>query len=380
MVLSGFLSWGFFNSSIAQATRSLVANRHIILAHKFPLASPVVGTVFGRIADYVVILVFLLVLLTFFGHSVSLIMVLFLPLVLILQLVLQIGFGLMTAVLNAYYRDIQNFVDVLLQLLFYATPILYPLSAVPHPWRIFIQLHPMALAVEATRAILLSRRFPGSELLFLSGWATLALVVGVLVFKNSSGECRMSSDMTKPPAITITHISKSFDTQRTRSLKERKTWNKIGHEHVVKAVDDVSFVVPERSIVGLFGPNGSGKSTLLRLLAGIMTPDTGSIKTRGTVAAVLDLGAGLYEEATGWDNVFFVGSLMGSSKHKLRRVSPDVARFADIGRFMDAPIKTYSTGMRARLAFAIAIHATSADILLLDEILAVGDSDFQLKA
>ena len=190
----------------------------------------------------------------------------------------------------------------------------------------------------------------------------------------------MSSDMTKPPAITITHISKSFDTQRTRSLKERKTWNKIGHEHVVKAVDDVSFVVPERSIVGLFGPNGSGKSTLLRLLAGIMTPDTGSIKTRGTVAAVLDLGAGLYEEATGWDNVFFVGSLMGSSKHKLRRVSPDVARFADIGRFMDAPIKTYSTGMRARLAFAIAIHATSADILLLDEILAVGDSDFQLKS
>ncbi|MEK7141598.1 MAG: ABC transporter permease [Patescibacteria group bacterium] len=184
VVLSGFLSWGFFNSSIAQATRSLVANRHIILAHKFPLASPVVGTVFGRIADYVVILVFLLVLLTFFGHSVSLIMVLFLPLVLILQLVLQIGFGLMTAVLNAYYRDIQNFVDVLLQLLFYATPILYPLSAVPHPWRIFIQLHPMALAVEATRAILLSRRFPGSELLFLSGWATLALVVGVLVFKK----------------------------------------------------------------------------------------------------------------------------------------------------------------------------------------------------
>lgn len=190
----------------------------------------------------------------------------------------------------------------------------------------------------------------------------------------------MSSDMTKSPAITVTHITKSFDTQRTRSLKERKAWNKISNEHVVKAIDDVSFVVPERSIVGLFGPNGSGKSTLLRLLAGIMTPDAGSIKTRGTVAAVLDLGAGLYEEATGWDNVFFVGSLMGSSKHELRRVSPDIARFADIGRFMDAPVKMYSTGMRARLAFAIAIHAANADILLLDEILAVGDSDFQLKS
>lgn len=184
VVLSGFLSWGFFSGSLAHATRSLVANRHIILAHKFPLAAPIVGAIIGRIADYLVILIFLLILLTFFGHSVSLIMVLFLPLVLILQLALQIGLGLMTAVLNAYYRDIQNFVDVLLQLLFYATPILYPLSAVPHPWRIFIQLHPMALAVEATRAILLSSRIPGRELFFLSAWAFLALIVGILLFKK----------------------------------------------------------------------------------------------------------------------------------------------------------------------------------------------------
>lgn len=190
----------------------------------------------------------------------------------------------------------------------------------------------------------------------------------------------MSSDMTKPPAITVTNISKFFDTQRTRSLKKRMARKIIREENVVKAIDDISFIIPERSIVGLFGPNGSGKSTLLRLLAGIMTPDTGAINVRGSVAAVLDLGAGLYEEASGRENVFFVGSLMGSSERELRRKFPDIAAFADIGRFVDSPVKTYSTGMRARLAFAIAIHASHADILLLDEILAVGDSDFQLKS
>lgn len=184
VVLSGFLSWGFFSASISHATRSLVVNRHIILAHKFPLSAPVIGSIVGRIADYVIVLLFLFVLLVFFGNAVSPSTFLILPLILFLQLALQIGFGLMLAALNAYYRDVQNVVDVLLQLLFYATPILYPLSAVPHPWRIFIQFHPMALAVEATRSALLSSRIPGRELFFLSIWTTLALIVGILVFKK----------------------------------------------------------------------------------------------------------------------------------------------------------------------------------------------------
>lgn len=186
--------------------------------------------------------------------------------------------------------------------------------------------------------------------------------------------------MTKQPAIAVSRISKYFDTRRVRSLRERLTWGKGKEGNVVRAIDNVSFVIPERSIVGLYGPNGSGKSTLLRLLSGIMTPDEGTIDVRGSIAAVLDLGAGLSEEATGRENVFFVGSLMGMANTSIRNAFPQITRFADIGRFMDAPVKTYSTGMRARLAFGIAIHASQADILLVDEILAVGDSDFQLKS
>lgn len=189
----------------------------------------------------------------------------------------------------------------------------------------------------------------------------------------------MSSDMNTTPAIIASHISKSFDTQRTQRLKERIMGRRSAGS-LVKAIDDISFSIPGRSIVGLFGPNGSGKSTLLRLLAGIMKPDTGTISVGGSVAAVLDLGAGLYDEASGRENVFFVGALLGMSNKLLQEAFPRISQFADIGRFMDSPVKTYSTGMRARLAFAIAIHASRADILLLDEILAVGDSDFQLKS
>ncbi|MDP1722366.1 MAG: ABC transporter permease [Candidatus Gottesmanbacteria bacterium] len=182
VVLSGLLSWGFFSASISHATRSLVINRHIILAHKFPLAAPVIGSIVGRIADYVIVLLFLFALLVFFGHSVSLTTFFFLPLVLILQLALQIGFGLMLAALNSYYRDVQNVVDVALQLVFYTTPILYPPSAIPQPYRMFIQFHPMSLAVEATRAILLTSRVPVYELLAFTVWSSVIITVGIYVF------------------------------------------------------------------------------------------------------------------------------------------------------------------------------------------------------
>lgn len=184
IVLSGLVSWGFFSTSVSHATRTLVANRHIILSHTFPLSSAVIGSVVGRIADYGVILTFLLGCLVFFGRWPSWTFLLTLPAIVILQVALQIGIGLVTATLNSYYRDVQNVVDVILQLVFYATPILYPLSAVPQSWRLLIQLHPVALAVEATRAILLSSRFPGLELLLLSVWAIAMLFIGMLVFNK----------------------------------------------------------------------------------------------------------------------------------------------------------------------------------------------------
>ena len=148
--------------------------------------------------------------------------------------------------------------------------------------------------------------------------------------------------------------------------------------HEFWAVDGVSFSLRRGDRIGLVGGNGSGKSTLLRLLAGIYQPDTGRIEVRGHVSALIALGAGFHPLLTGRENIFLNGTLLGLTRREIETRFSHIVEFAGIGDSLDAPDKTYSSGMHVRLGFAIAIHA-SPDILLIDEILAVGDSAFQDK-
>ena len=144
------------------------------------------------------------------------------------------------------------------------------------------------------------------------------------------------------------------------------------------ALQDVSFSLNRGEALGLIGRNGSGKSTLLSCLAGIYRPTRGSVRTHGRVAALLELGTGFHSELSGRDNIFLNASLYGLRNRDIARRLGDIVEFADIGDFIDAPVKTYSTGMYSRLAFAIAVHL-DPEILLLDEILSVGDQAFQRK-
>jgi len=141
------------------------------------------------------------------------------------------------------------------------------------------------------------------------------------------------------------------------------------------ALADLSFEVHKGDSLGIIGANGSGKSTMLRLVSGIYTPDRGKIIVNGTVGSLITLGAGFHPHFTGGDNIFFNGTLLGLTRSEIRERYEDIVRFADLGEFIDAPVSSYSTGMRMRLGFAIAIH-TKPDILLIDEILAVGDVNF----
>lgn len=144
------------------------------------------------------------------------------------------------------------------------------------------------------------------------------------------------------------------------------------------ALKDITFNVERGSTLGLIGANGAGKSTLLALLAGTMMPSSGRIKTTGTMSSLLELGAGFHPDLTGRENVFLAGAIMGLSREQMNNRFDAIVNFADIGRFIDQPVKHYSSGMYVRLGFAVAVEV-DPDILLVDEVLAVGDASFQRK-
>jgi ABC-2 type transport system ATP-binding protein len=145
-----------------------------------------------------------------------------------------------------------------------------------------------------------------------------------------------------------------------------------------EAVNDVSFTIEEGESVGLMGLNGSGKSTLLKMINGVMKPDRGEVLTRGRIAGLIATGAGFHPQITGRDNVYLNAAILGMSEAETDRKFDQIVEFADVGKFLDTPVGHYSSGMFARLGFAVAVH-TDCDIFLIDEVLAVGDKPFKRK-
>ncbi|MGB8354838.1 MAG: ABC transporter ATP-binding protein [Chthoniobacteraceae bacterium] len=144
------------------------------------------------------------------------------------------------------------------------------------------------------------------------------------------------------------------------------------------AVKDISFDIKRGDVVGIIGRNGAGKSTLLKLLSRITEPTTGRIRIRGTVASLLEVGTGFHPELTGRENIYLNGAILGMQREDIRRKFDEIVAFAEVERFLDTPIKRYSSGMSVRLAFAVAAHL-EPEILIIDEVLAVGDAAFQKR-
>jgi len=144
------------------------------------------------------------------------------------------------------------------------------------------------------------------------------------------------------------------------------------------ALQDINFEVKRGEILGIIGRNGAGKSTLLKILSKVTTPTRGQIKIRGRVASLLEVGTGFHPELTGRENIFLNGAILGMSKAEIKKKFDEIVDFAEIGKFIDTPVKRYSSGMYVRLAFAVAAHL-EPEILVVDEVLAVGDAQFQKK-
>lgn len=182
------------------------------------------------------------------------------------------------------------------------------------------------------------------------------------------------------PAVIVDHVTKEFSLKHTHSLKETFiAWTKRKQlRSDFTALSELSVVVPEGESVAIMGYNGSGKSTLLKLMSGVLRPDSGTVLTRGRVAGLIEVGAGFHPDLTGRENVYLNAAILGMREAEIDEIFDDVVEFAEITEFLDQEVKHYSSGMFMRLAFSVAIHVR-LDILLVDEILSVGDAPFREK-
>jgi ABC-type polysaccharide/polyol phosphate transport system ATPase subunit len=188
--------------------------------------------------------------------------------------------------------------------------------------------------------------------------------------------------LANPVVIKVDGVTQRFRVMQERPDTLRELFSKfLRHEvefHDFDAVKDVSLEVSCGQMVGVIGRNGSGKSTLLKIIAGVYKPTAGRVHIEGTLAPLIELAAGFHHELTGRENILLNGLLMGYSKEEMQRREDSIIEFAEVGEFIDAPVKQYSSGMHMRLAFAVATEV-DPDILIIDEILAVGDASFQKK-
>jgi len=181
-------------------------------------------------------------------------------------------------------------------------------------------------------------------------------------------------------AISVQNVSKSYKMYRSPAdrIKEFLHPGKKSFHQKFWALREISFNIEKGTTFGIVGQNGSGKSTLLQLISGIIKPTNGSVTVNGRISALLELGAGFHRDFSGRENVFMQGSLMGINREEMENILDSIQEFADIGNFIDQPVKTYSSGMYVRLAFATAV-SIDPDILIIDEVLAVGDDMFRRR-
>lgn len=181
-------------------------------------------------------------------------------------------------------------------------------------------------------------------------------------------------------AIKVTNMTKKFKlySDKSNTLKERLVRGRKNRINYVTVLKDINLEIKQGETVALIGVNGSGKSTLLKLMTKIIYPNEGTVEVNGKLTSLLELGAGFHPDFTGRENIYFNASIFGLTKSEIDKRLDDIIEFSELGKYIDTPVRTYSSGMYMRLAFSVAINV-DAEILLIDEILAVGDQHFQEK-
>ena len=190
----------------------------------------------------------------------------------------------------------------------------------------------------------------------------------------------MKSNISDQIVIKFDHVTKKFSQLSQKTFKEFIPALIRGEQTTESftALSDISFEIKKGETVGIIGPNGSGKSTILKLIAGVMSPNSGKITVKGKISPLIELGAGFHPELTGSENIYLNGAILGLKRKEIDKNFQSIVDFAELQEFIEQPVKHYSSGMYMRLAFAVAVHV-HPEILIVDEILSVGDQKFQEK-
>jgi len=190
----------------------------------------------------------------------------------------------------------------------------------------------------------------------------------------------MKSNISDQIVIKFDHVTKKFSQLSQKTFKEFIPALIRGEQTTESftALSDISFEIKKGETVGIIGPNGSGKSTILKLIAGVMSPNSGKITVKGKISPLIELGAGFHPELTGSENIYLNGAILGLKRKEIDKNFQSIVDFAELQEFIEQPVKHYSSGMYMRLAFAVAVHV-HPEILIVDEILSVGDQAFQEK-
>jgi ABC-type polysaccharide/polyol phosphate transport system ATPase subunit/ABC-type polysaccharide/polyol phosphate export permease len=344
-LLCGLVPFNFFTIAWISGATSLIDNANLVKRVPFPREILPVASVLSNTLHLLIQITLLLSLALWYGKGVN-VHWLWLPVVWVLEVILVCGMALIFSGLNVYTRDIRYLVESASTVLFYLVPIFY---------------------------------FPANsqKFAFVYKYNPLAAVVFALRFTETR--------VLQPPlnamgAIQFQQVSKIFHRHTGPKLIRHhfRDWFRSTTEHDFYALKDVSFHIANGENVAIVGKNGAGKSTLLSLVCGLASPEKGLIEVNGRIAALMELGSGFHPDLTGRENIFLNASLLGFTRARTGKLFDSIVDFSGIGEFIDEPLRTYSSGMMLRLAFSVAVNL-EPEILIIDEVLAVGDQSFQEK-
>jgi lipopolysaccharide transport system ATP-binding protein len=366
---TALLPWQLFAYALTRSSTSLVNSQHLFTKIYFPRLVIPISSVIAGLMDFAIAFLVLMGMILVYGIPITW-RILTLPLFIVLAITTALAVGFWLSALNVKYRDVQHTIPFLTQFWMYATPIAYSISIIPERWRLVIGDH-----------------------YFYSG-GCIPVHWWIIVFQTH-GRRICGRSLIMSGVIRVENLSKRYTIGRKAeqygSLRESLTQavtrpiNRLLHRktgdrqsNTIWALKDVSFEVKRSEVVGIIGRNGAGKTTLLKILSRITKPTAGHAVIRGRVGSLLEVGTGFHPELTGRENIYLNGAILGMRRMEIDRRFDEIVDFSEIEKFLDTPVKRYSSGMYVRLAFAVAAHL-EPEILLVDEVLAVGDASFQKK-